>query len=687
MTLFRRSVKGSPGNAADHDGNVDHFDNRTRHLINVADYGAVGDGVEDDTAAIQAAIDAAWSATVANKGSYRVQLPPGTYKITDSIRLFQNNGTTFTFTSFSFGGDARGYVNNRKTVIKPTFTDKPAIIVQAARGTKLSYFSVQGSANNFTLPSYANLLDDESDPWWNTGAARDQTYSPYCGIAIDPFGVSEDENNQYPGLDYYNKGTQGSTEVFIEEVECQGFIVGICINPSEATQLGDSITLRHCNLSYNRVACSVGQSQNRGVVLENCHVKAAQVAIDTTLYGQGNGPFPNVIGGVWVFIKWLISGNSGWGQGAITNLYTESLWSLGFWGQASGGFPFSFNECHIKFVTPDDGGGGKQSDAHLNAGGPVIFNGGYVGYYKNNYRRLSMFNSAKLVFNNVCLDGEPVVHSRELLSMNDCTLRYSGQGTAYGIQMLVRGSDVAVPGNAYIPLPPDARVVTLGMDEWTAGAWDVVAGDSSLTITANGDGTGSFTSSNPGRYFVGAYVAPLEAWTGAGPAGALGHSYRRMSIGRVASISGSTINLAEMPISFTTGSYTPYLWRLPTYKPRSIGTTTSGSADITNVSPVASWNVGDRINGNGIPVGATIAAKSGTTLTMNVNATASGTVAIWDASMTLTRSFKSAAPTTGVWFRGDRVLNSAPSAGGVEGWVCTATGEPGTWKAFGEIAP
>lgn len=47
----------------------------------------------------------------------------------------------------------------------------------------------------------------------------------------------------------------------------------------------------------------------------------------------------------------------------------------------------------------------------------------------------------------------------------------------------------------------------------------------------------------------------------------------------------------------------------------------------------------------------------------------------------------SAAPTAGTWARGDWVKNSAPSAGGTFGWVCVTAGTPGTWKAFGTIAP
>lgn len=36
--------------------------------------------------------------------------------------------------------------------------------------------------------------------------------------------------------------------------------------------------------------------------------------------------------------------------------------------------------------------------------------------------------------------------------------------------------------------------------------------------------------------------------------------------------------------------------------------------------------------------------------------------------------------------RGDVAWNSAASAGGVAGWVCTAAGTPGTWKALGNLA-
>ena len=46
----------------------------------------------------------------------------------------------------------------------------------------------------------------------------------------------------------------------------------------------------------------------------------------------------------------------------------------------------------------------------------------------------------------------------------------------------------------------------------------------------------------------------------------------------------------------------------------------------------------------------------------------------------------SAAPTGGTWSAGERIMLDAPSAGGSIGYVCTASGSPGTWKTFGSIA-
>lgn len=64
---------------------------------------------------------------------------------------------------------------------------------------------------------------------------------------------------------------------------------------------------------------------------------------------------------------------------------------------------------------------------------------------------------------------------------------------------------------------------------------------------------------------------------------------------------------------------------------------------------------------------------------LQVNQLAEGAIAARHGAMT-------AAPTSGTWVRGDIVWNSTPSSGGFIGFVCTASGTPGTWKTWGAIS-
>ena len=62
---------------------------KLREIVSVKDFGAVGDGVTDDTAAIQAAIN--YTSTRSSVGG-SVYFPPGSYKITSTIYTYGSGG-------------------------------------------------------------------------------------------------------------------------------------------------------------------------------------------------------------------------------------------------------------------------------------------------------------------------------------------------------------------------------------------------------------------------------------------------------------------------------------------------------------------------------------------------------------------------------------------------------------------
>ena len=50
-----------------------------------------------------------------------------------------------------------------------------------------------------------------------------------------------------------------------------------------------------------------------------------------------------------------------------------------------------------------------------------------------------------------------------------------------------------------------------------------------------------------------------------------------------------------------------------------------------------------------------------------------------DGRLAAQTSASTAPPTKGQYAQGDYIRNTKPTAGGPLGWVCTASGNPGTW--------
>jgi Pectate lyase superfamily protein len=58
---------------------------------------------------------------------------------------------------------------------------------------------------------------------------------------------------------------------------------------------------------------------------------------------------------------------------------------------------------------------------------------------------------------------------------------------------------------------------------------------------------------------------------------------------------------------------------------------------------------------------------------------------IYSTKNNIRNSAGSTFPTTGSYTKGDLIYNTNPTPGGYVGWICTASGTPGTWNTFGAI--
>jgi hypothetical protein len=649
-------------------------------------------------AAIQKALDHMIWMNHAKGLDIPVETGAGVYDVNDALLMARISGGAYAFFQGTMRGPAgKGYLASKAT-IRQTNKDLPALIIQGARGVEIRNLAFVGGANTQAQPSMPQILnDDTGTPWWNTEGARDSRYSPHAGICVDPYATNLPPDGGYPGKEAFYIGYAGSSIITFDNVDVRGFIVGFMLSAHHQLQNNDSVTLRDCNYSYNKVGIAIGQSQCRGINIENPHTIGNRIFVDCISYGQGNGPGPTVTGGVLVHLKYLYAGaESQSGTATFTGTYCEQMWSIGF---TNGALPTAFINCNFAFAGEFDFGDGKfpMADAHLMANGPVMFKGGTLRFYQpytlgvTTNPNLYIYAGRKVSFEGTTFEVPPIANEPDNVTFVDCPVSNELGGFLGGMSDVFRFSN---PGLVALGEGVPAYTTTGGSifegrgsdyRHWrNLNAFERIQLGGFTTVTA-GDGVATFELSDPGAVKVGDVIIAYAEWAMSKPvAHATGLVGRNMPIGRVHSIVGNAITLRGVPPSYGGGSNILYVARYTRAKVRTRGTITSGSATIASASPTAFWRVGERIKGVGIPPGSHIISKTSDTITISQNATASGTVDLYDADLSLEEGFATAPPTTGVWFRGDFLKAYGGSALDLNeqvlnGWICTKSGEPGDW--------
>lgn len=216
-------------------------------VVNVkSQYGAVGDGIADDTEALQRAISDNLD------GSRMLYLPNGTYKVSQTLQWRHRNADgTWVTTGFSQGWGAylglQGQ-NRDNTVIKLAdnrFTAEPgygtpnAVLYTASRDDDNRYDDVLGSGNQ----GFANNLFDLTvhTGSGNSGAVGVDYLASNWG-AIDNVAVVSGDGAGYAGVRFVRRD---GGPALMQELAVRGFARGVEIDPAGGIT---TLTIEHLRL-------------------------------------------------------------------------------------------------------------------------------------------------------------------------------------------------------------------------------------------------------------------------------------------------------------------------------------------------------------------------------------------------------------------------------------------------------
>jgi hypothetical protein len=317
-------------------GGVDCMTKPLFGVIYAGDYAIDPTGVTDSAPGLNLAIQDA----ITQKK--KLVLPSGVFRLDAPLLCYQ--GSFSTFTMEGAGGPAwpsssasPQYTPNTytaNTVLFANFNNLPALIFNANRNCVIRDFAIMG-VNIAPLPASNATSDVQAN--YITAGCRTDRYSPYCGIAVDPFNVNTPPDTGqgpgYPGMTYPQNLGQGTSGLFIERVSISWFVVGIAVATSGVGENGDSIQLMKCQLQFHDTCLAIGGGQCRAIDVEDGSMIKARQAIDCLNYGAQQGIPPSmrrVNFGAGMYRIFAMS--SQFGEAVFDACYAENFLTLGQFG-------------------------------------------------------------------------------------------------------------------------------------------------------------------------------------------------------------------------------------------------------------------------------------------------------------------------------------------------------------------
>lgn len=411
---------------------------KLRDTVSVKDFGAVGDGVTDDTAAIQAAI----TAVLASGENGEVLFPIGTYLVSAPLQITNRIGASvgvinLKLKGFGSAGNTKGYYPStlESALIKASVSFSGDYVLGYERTPGV--YGFQGiEIENISIDT-SNVVD--------------------YGIKIDnPVGVTMNRVNAY----YAN-----IANIYLNAVDGDGFNVNLTDlylwggSPPFGAGFSDYGILSNARYAmFNRIVMDGGQtgikSSGDHCIITNCHLEGNQTSIDISTTGGGLARVTNN----YIFPYWSTGSTtgvtcvaSGTGAGLFNLIASNTIWSTGGTNPVGVNFKDSYNNTIIGNVFYGDSSAG--SCIQLDANGNCIVDSNQFnspGTIINN-----LFNGGDIVYtnsNNVFGAASPTFDGFTAFITNQLDYQYLGKTSSAG-KLLVKNTAntnlIELVGNSY----------------------------------------------------------------------------------------------------------------------------------------------------------------------------------------------------------------------------------------------
>jgi hypothetical protein len=615
--------------------------------VSVKDFGAVGDGVADDTAAIQAALNAG-----AGKSVY---LPTGTYNTSAQLVISSNT---------SFYGDGNTSVINVQPTASTTTVNNgiyAGATLDSRTGITISRLKVLGT-NEVAISS-------AGPPPVTTAYARGITCEKSNFLTIQDCEIVKFGNGivvSSQNCIIRNNKLWGGAQVGLKnananacDILCNGSDPGLgATNITRRMIITGNICLGICDAGLQASGITNG---DQDVVVSNNIVCA--------MLEDGITPVPNDVttksryGIILGYVGTTTTGNSTSRVSCVGNI-VRNYGHIGIYAHGAnppgGNSTISGNvisNCGFGTIYPTDGlkGGIWVGNQSITVNGNSIDSCFYAG--------IAITSAA---------NGYVSTHGGTVISNNIITNQAvdpTGSGAGWGI-IVGNGAgsirDVLVSGNK-IHRPASNGIAVSTTDNAARNATD---GDISIignNIEVNHElGAISIYMYAERDILVQGNFLKGSSATGLGTN--VGISFGPAQTARVHCV-GNVID------TFRTGINTPYTGRVTNVvcSANSIRNATFGIAASSNGPWIIADNAFNNISSN--------LAHAGAYQGMLVRSTG-----VNSSKPDIIQVTAAAVPTLGTWVVGDYVKNSTPSVGQPTGWYCTVAGTSGTWVSEGELA-